>query len=304
MSRQRLVATVRDLYDLGAAQRDPLLRWVADTGLAIVGLLGLMSGPGLVFGWNHHLYLGSPPGQGGALAVATLVVCVAAVLTWGAFALHYMAATRVGVVALAVAAVVVAVTAAVAPSPGSVAPISSEVVVAVLGLVTLFGVCPTIWLSAPTPSRRDTRDRALPQLSWSVAMPFYLLAYALAFTGLHVSLSTDDSVFVGAGDPLSVIGYAIAVLGFAVVGTLRSRATSAYTALGASAATALCLPLALGGVLLTAATDQPGTVQRLDLALMVVLIPALLWLARHRAATTPLDTLDRAAATTAPEGSA
>lgn len=303
MTRRRWLATVRDLYDLGRAQREPLLRWVADTGLAMLGLLGLLSGPGLVFGWNHHLHLGSSPGQGGALAGATLVVCVAAVLTWGAFALHYVAATRVGVVLLAVAAVVVAVSAAVAPGPGPAAAASSEALVAALGLVTLLGFCPAIWLSAPTPSRRDTRDRALPKLVWAVALPFYLLTYGLVFTAMYVSLSSDDSVFVSAGDPRSAIGYAIAVLGFAVMGTVRSRATSVYAALAASAATALCLPLALDGVLLAWATDQPGAAQSIALALMVLLIPALLGLARHRAATPPLAPLAQAAATTAQEGS-
>lgn len=281
-----VTTTLRDLRELGRTHRTQLARWVADTGLAMVGMVGLFSAPGLVFGWNHHLHLGMPAGQGGVLAAAELAVCVIAVLTWLTFALHYTTATRIGAVALGSAGLVVTVTVTLAPNPATTAD-HADPVVAGLALVTLLGFCPAIHQSAPTPSRRDTRAQSRPKLSWPIALPLYLLAYALAFTGLDLSLNSHDSVFVGAGDPRSVINYAIAMLGFAVVGTLRSRAPSAYAA---AAATTLCLPLALSGLLLPTPADQPVTGPVLDLVLAVVLIPTLLWLAHHRATTTPLLT--------------
>lgn len=284
MNSQEPVSAARDLHELARIHRGPLLRWIADTGLAMVGMVGLLCAPAVVFGWNHHLHLGSPPEQGGGLAVAVLAGSLLAALTWLAFALHYTTLARTGTVLLAVAGVAV-VTWAALPRPDSTA------VVAGLALVTLLGFCPAIYLSAPTPSRRDTRDQSLPKLRWPVAVPLYLLAYTLAFTGLNLSLNIHHSVFVGAGDPRSVIAYTITILGFAVVGTLRSRAPSAYAALAASVAATLSLPLALGGLLLPKPDYLPETGPVLQLVLLAVLIPTLLWLAHHRATTAPLPSV-------------
>lgn len=304
--------SARTLYDLSRAHREQLLRWIAETGLAMAGLVALMSVSGLVWGWNHHLHLSSPPGQGGALAVSVLAVCVLAALTWVAFTLSYSTVARVGSVLLAVAALAVAVSAIVAPGPTAPGLAHAEALVSALVLITLLGFCSAIYLSSKTFVRRDkrdraqrrvswagdTRDRTLPKLGWPVALPYFLLAYGLGFTGLYLSLAADDSVFIGAGDPLSAIGYATAVLGFAVAGTLRSRESSAYGPLAASAATALSIPLVLGGVLFADATHRPMTGPLVALTLTVVLIPALGWLAQHRATTTPLPT----ASVCSPEG--
>lgn len=46
----------------------------------------------------------------------------------------------------------------------------------------------------------------------------------------------------------------------------------------------------LGGVLVADATHRPVTGPLVALALLVVLIPALGWLAHHRATTAPLPT--------------
>ena len=92
------------------------------------------------------------------------------------------------------------------------------------------------------------------------------------------SLDLSDSVFAGGGALLSAVQYAIAVLGFALAGTLQSRATATYAPLTGVAAIVVCLPLAVCAPLLAAATAHPVTRPVIDLALLVLLIPALLWL--------------------------
>jgi hypothetical protein len=197
--------------------------------------------------------------------------------------------------------VAVAVLSDVAPDPGAPGGGHPAPVASVLVLITVLGFCPTIYLSAAGTAPRDSRDWALPKVSWPVALPFYLLGYALAAIGLYSSLSSSDSLFVSGGDPLSAIQYAVAVLGFAVVGILRSRATSVHAPLSAAAATVLCLPLGVSALLLARSATRPLTVPVIELALMVVLIPALGCLAHQRSATAPLATV---AATVAPTVSA
>ena len=299
MNSQDSVTVPRDLEDIGREHREQLLRWVAQTGISMVGLVGLLYGPGVALGWNHHVHLGAAPGQGGALAVPALTACVVAAATWLMFSLRYALATRVGAVLLAAAGLVVAVPSAATPIPGAPVAGHPEPVVSVLALITLLGICAVVYLSAPSPVRPDTRDPALPELSWMVALPFYLLTYAVAFSAMFSSLDLSDSVFAGGGNLLSAIQYAIAVLGFALAGIVRSRAPAVWAPLAGVTAVVVCLPLAVGAPLLAAATAHPDTRPVIDLALLVVLIPALLWLARHRTATRLLCPATTAAATAA-----
>lgn len=285
MNTQGSVTVPRDFYDIGQKHREQLLRWVAQTGLSMTGLIGLLYGPGVALGWNHHVHLGATPGQGGALAVAALTACVVAAATWLTFSLRYALATRVGAVLLAVAGLVVAVLGAATPIVGASSAAHPEPVVSVLAFITLLGICAVTYLSAPSSERPDTRDSALPELSWVVALPFYLLTYAVAFSAMFSSLDLSDSVFAGGGNLLSAVQYAIAVLGFALAGILRSRTPAVWAPLGGVAAIVVCLPLAVGAPLIAAATAPAVTRPVIDLALLVLLIPALLWLARHRIAT-------------------
>lgn len=90
------------------------------------------------------------------------------------------------------------------------------------------------------------------------------------------------------------------MLGFALASILRSRTPVSYAALAGVTAIVVCLPFAVGAPLIAAATAHPATRPVIDLGLLVVLIPALLWLARHRIATGLLCLVATAAVTNEP----
>lgn len=206
----------------------------------------------------------------------------------------------VGTVRFAVAGLVVAVLGAdtsILGVPGAGLP---EPVVSVLRFSTLLGICTVAYLSAPSTVRPDTRDPSLSEVGWAVALSLYLLRYAVAFSAMFSSLDLGDSLFAGGGNLFSAVQYAIAVLGFALASILRSRTPVSYAALAGVTAIVVCLPFAVGAPLIAAATAHPATRPVIDLGLLVVLIPALLWLARHRIATGLLCPAATAAVTNEP----
>jgi hypothetical protein len=63
---------------------------------------------------------------------------------------------------------------------------------------------------------------------------------------------------------------------------LRKRSTAPFAALAAACSAALGIPLVLAGVLIFNLTGNDPTRMLIELVLLVVLIPVLLLLARHR----------------------
>jgi hypothetical protein len=265
---------VTSLRDVVGQHREHLLSFLAQLGLSIFGLatafrLGLL----LVIVPDTRADLVAAP----VIALA-YVAGALAVLTWIAFSLRWVIATRIGAVLVALAAVADAGLYIASPRPAhSAAPI-----VAVLLLIPALSFLAVVFVAAGM-SRPAKRDDTRPPMGWPVALPLYALGYALAVTGLVTAASGTQPL----KNLPSGILWGSAVLGFSVVGALRWRRTLAFEALGCVIAVVLYLPAIVSWLLITAAAGQPTTVGWITGALLVVLIPALLWLAHHRANTAP-----------------
>lgn len=255
----------RDEVGRDELDRDQFLAHLGQIGLTTFGMVSLLAGVGIVSRWSHlHAEVLSQPTALIGVAVGFLTV-----LTWLLFTLRCVRLARVGAVLAAVAAVGdLAVYATSIREPGSAPP------VALAMLLVAFLVFQAIVLRAVDLPRGDTTDTTLPELSKPFALPFKVLAFGLAYSALWATLNNGAHLFNGR--PLAAIHYGTAGLGFTVAGALSKRSTAA------SAALACWLLIASA-----AGTSMTDTV--VSLALMLALVPAMLWLARHRAPTSPIE---------------
>jgi hypothetical protein len=264
-----------DLRQLAGDDRDVILAHAGQTGLAVFGMAALLAGCGVLGRWNHlRTEVLSQP-----TAVIGIVLGSLTVLTWVVFTRRHVTATRVGTVVLAVGAVAdLAVYAASTREPQSAPPLA----IAML-LIPFLGVLAIAFRSVDFP-RVDSLDPALPELSRPVAWAFNVLAYGLGFAGLWATLSDGSSLFPAR--PIVAIHYGTAALGFSVVGALRGREIAA---LACVLAIVVYLPAEASWLLIASAAGTSISATLTNLALMLTLVPALVWLARHRATTAPLE---------------
>lgn len=276
-----------DLRDIARNHQRQVLQWTAQTGLSIYGMGGMLYAPGIVLNWHHQSALHSPSPITRLLPALGVTVWVAAIVAWGLFTLHYVAATRIAVITFAVGATMWALGSAVTTEAGPPALRYLWVVAASLTLLPLYVIGLIVYRIAPALTRADTVDLTRPRLNWLLAQPLYVLTLAVFWIGLYSTTVDGQGLFDGS--PLAAVAYGIAVLGGATLGALRKRATAPWAALAAACATALGIPLAIAGLLISHLTAAPATRMVIEMALLIVLTPTLLLLARHRLHTATTD---------------